>query len=159
MRWQRPWFWPFRKFLVSRGEKVPTYIPKANEFAKTLAHLTGGFPMSMLPEILFNVPGTAHCIGGCVIADNSTRGVVDSHHRVFNYKNMYICDGSIVSANLGVNPSLTITALSERAMSFIPQAAETDWNDAADGAGDPRPTIDLIARPDVKQNFRAEEGI
>jgi cholesterol oxidase len=131
MRWQRPWFWPFRKFLVSRGEKVPTYIPKANEFAQKYAQLTGGFPMSMLPEILFNVPGTAHCIGGCVIADSSNHGVVDSHHRVFNYKNMYICDGSVVAANLGVNPSLTITALAERAMSFIPPAAETDWNDKA----------------------------
>jgi len=131
MRWQRPWFWPFRKFLVSRGDKVPTYIPKANEFAKTLAQLTGGFPMSMLPEILFNVPGTAHCIGGCVIADSSTHGVVDSHHRVFNYKNMYICDGSVVSANLGVNPSLTITALAERAMTFIPPAVTNDWNDEA----------------------------
>ena len=87
--------------------------------------------MSMLPEILFNVPGTAHCIGGCVIADSSTHGVVDSRHRVFNYKNMYICDGSVVAANLGVNPSLTITALAERAMSFIPPAAETDWNDAS----------------------------
>ncbi|MGD0507571.1 MAG: GMC oxidoreductase [Terriglobales bacterium] len=131
MRWQRPWFWPFRKFLVSRGEKVPTYIPKANEFAQKYAQLTGGFPMSMLPEILFDVPGTAHCIGGCVIADSSTRGVVDSQHRVFNYKNMYICDGSVVAANLGVNPSLTITALAERAMSFIPPAEETDWNDKA----------------------------
>ncbi|MGA7907937.1 MAG: GMC oxidoreductase [Candidatus Sulfotelmatobacter sp.] len=131
MRWQRPWFWPFRKFLASRGEKVPTYIPKANEFAKKLAQLTGGFAMSMLPEILFNVPGTAHCIGGCVIADSAGRGVVDSHHRVFNYKNMYICDGSVVAANLGVNPSLTITALAERAMSFIPPAAETEWNDRA----------------------------
>ena len=75
----------------------------------------------MLPEILFNVPSTAHCIGGCVIADSGTHGVVDSHHRVFNYKNMYICDGSVVAANLGVNPSLTITALAERAMSFIHQ--------------------------------------
>jgi cholesterol oxidase len=131
MRWQRPWFWPFRKFLVSRGEKVPTYIPKANEFAQKYAQLTGGFPMSMLPEILFDVPGTAHCIGGCVIADSSTHGVVDSHHRVFHYKNMYICDGSVVAANLGVNPSLTITALAERAMSFIPAAAETEWNDKA----------------------------
>jgi len=129
MRWQRPWFWPFRKFLVSRGEKVPTYIPKANEFAEKLAQITGGFPMSMLPEILFDVPGTAHCIGGCVIADNPRHGVVDAQHRVFNYKNMYICDGSVVSANLGVNPSLTITALAERAMSFIPPAAETGWND------------------------------
>jgi cholesterol oxidase len=125
MRWQRPWFWPFHKFLVSRGEKVPTYIPKANEFARTLAQLTGGFPMSMLPEILFNVPGTAHCIGGCVIADSPTHGVVDAHHRIFNYKNMYICDGSVVAANLGVNPSFTIAALAERAMSFIPPAAKT----------------------------------
>jgi cholesterol oxidase len=131
MRWQRPWFWPFRKFLVSRGEKVPTYIPKANEFAKTFAQLTGGFAMSMLPEILFDIPGTAHCIGGCVIADSSDHGVVDDRHRVFNYKNMYICDGSVVAANLGVNPSLTITALAERAMSFIPPVAETVWDDAA----------------------------
>jgi len=131
MRWQRPWFWPFRKFLVSRGEKVPTYIPKANEFAEKYAQLTGGFPMSMLPEILFDVPGTAHCIGGCVIADSPSHGVVDSQHRVFNYKNLYICDGSVVAGNLGVNPSLTITALAERAMSFIPPAAGTDWNDAA----------------------------
>src|SRR5579862_334071 len=134
MRWQRPWFWPFRKFLVSRGEKVPTYIPKANEFAQKFAKLTGGVPMSMLPEILFNVPGTAHCIGGCVIADSGTHGVVDSHHRVFNYKNMYICDGSVVAANLGVNPSLTITALAERAMSFIPAAADTAWNDTSLGS-------------------------
>ena len=135
MHWQRPWFWPFRKFLVSRGQKVPTYIPKANEFAQKFAQLTGGFPMSMLPEILFNVPGTAHCIGGCVIADSSTHGVVDSRHRVFGYKNMYICDGSVVAANLGVNPSLTITALAERAMSFIPPAADTNWDDAAPSGG------------------------
>jgi len=138
MRWLRPWFWPFRKSLVSRGEKVPTYIPKANEFAKKFAQLTGGFAMSMLPEILFDVPGTAHCIGGCVIAGSSSRGVVDSRHRVFNYKNMYVCDGSVVAANLGVNPSLTITALSERAMSFIPPAAKTGWNDSAGAPTEPR---------------------
>jgi cholesterol oxidase len=130
MRWQRPWFWPFRKFLVSRGKKVPTYIPKANQFAEKFAQLTGGFAMSMVPEILFNVPGTAHCIGGCVIADSPDHGVVDSHHRVFGYKNMYICDGSVVAANLGVNPSLTITALAERAMSFVP-SAEANWDEAA----------------------------
>jgi len=131
MRWQRRWFWPFRKFLVSRGDKVPTYIPQANQFAQKLAQLAGGTAMSMVPEILFNVPSTAHCIGGCVIADTPSRGVVDSRHRVFHYKNMYICDGSVVAANLGVNPRLTITALAERAMSFIPPAAETDWNDKA----------------------------
>jgi cholesterol oxidase len=137
MCWQRPWFWPFRKFLVSRGEKVPTYIPKANEFAKKFAQLTGGFAMSMLPEILFDVPGTAHCIGGCVIADSPGHGVVDARHRVFGYKNMYVCDGSVVAANLGVNPSLTITALAERAMSFIPPATLVAWNGTAEDPGEP----------------------
>ena len=66
-----------------------------------------------------------------MIADSPENGVVDSRQRVFGYKNMYICDGSVVAANLGVNPSLTITALTERAMSFIPPAAETAWDDAA----------------------------
>jgi cholesterol oxidase len=132
MSWERPWFWPIRKMLVSRGDKVPTYIPKANEFAQKFAQLAGGTAMSMLPEILFDVPGTAHCIGGCVIAGSPNRGVVDDRHRVFGYRNMYICDGSVVAANLGVNPSLTITALAERAMSFIPAAAETAWDDAAE---------------------------
>jgi len=124
MCWKRPWFWPFKKFLVSRGAKVPTYIPQANEFAKKFAEVAGGSPMSTLPEILFNVPGTAHCIGGCVIADSAERGVVDAQQRVFGYRNMYVCDGSVIAANLGVNPSLTITALTERAMSFVPAAAD-----------------------------------
>jgi cholesterol oxidase len=108
---------------------VPTYIPKANQFAEKFAELAGGFPMSMLPEILFDIPGTAHCIGGCTIADSAENGVVDSRHRVFGYRNMYICDGSVMAANLGVNPSLTITALAERAMSFIPPTTWTMWDD------------------------------
>jgi cholesterol oxidase len=132
MCWERPWFWPFRKFLVSRGEKVPTYIPRANEFAEKFARMAGGTAMSMLPEILFDVPGTAHCLGGCVIAGSPERGVVDSHHRVFGYRNMYICDGSVVAANLGVNPSLTITALAERAMALIPPACAAPWNQKAE---------------------------
>ena len=131
MRWERPWFWPFNKMLVSRGDKVPTYIPKANQFARQFAQIAGGSAMSMLPEILFDIPGTAHCIGGCVIAGSPDRGVVDDHQRVFGYRNMYICDGSVLASNLGVNPSLTITALAERAMSFIPTAAQTSWNDIA----------------------------
>jgi len=134
MSWQRPWFWPFSKTLVSRGDKVQTYIPKANEFARKFAQVAGGTAMSMLPEILFDIPGTAHCIGGCVIAPSADKGVVDDHHRVFGYRNMYICDGSVLPVNLGVNPSLTITALAERAMSFIPSATETDWSDMAPAA-------------------------
>jgi cholesterol oxidase len=58
--------------------------------------------------------------------------VVDERHRLFGYKNAYVCDGSVVAANLGVNPSLTITALAERAMSFIPPESETGWNDCAE---------------------------
>ena len=131
MRWQRPWYWPFRKTLVSRGDKVPTYIPAANQFAKKFAEIAGGAPMSMVPEILFDVPGTAHCIGGCVIGESPQHGVVDARHRVFGYKNMYICDGSVLAGNLGVNPSLTITALAERAMSFLPLASHMAWDDAA----------------------------
>jgi cholesterol oxidase len=131
MRWERHVYWPFRKFLVSRGSRVPTFIPAANEFAEKFAKVAGGTAMSMLPEILFDVPGTAHCLGGCVIAGSPAEGVIDSRHRVFDYRNMYVCDGSVVAANLGVNPSLTITALSERAMSFIPPASLATWDDAA----------------------------
>jgi cholesterol oxidase len=144
MGWERCWFWPFRKFLVSHGDRIPAYIPTANEFAETFARLSGGTAMSMLPEILFDVPGTAHCLGGCVIGRSSEHGVVDHRHRVFGYKNMYICDGSVVSANLGVNPSLTITALAERAMSFIPPASQTGWNDSAEEtAGENNATVPI----------------
>jgi len=75
--------------------------------------------MSMITEILFNVPGTAHILGGCAMASSPKDGVVDDRSRVFGYHNMYICDGSVLSANLGVNPSLTICAVAERAMSYI----------------------------------------
>jgi len=134
MKWMHSYLWPFRKVLATRGERIPTFIPAANKFAEMFAQIVGGSPMSMLPEILFDIPGTAHCLGGCVMAASAEHGVVDSRNRVFGYRNMYVCDGSIVAANLGVNPSLTITALSERAMSFIPMRSETAWNDAAEEA-------------------------
>jgi cholesterol oxidase len=123
MRMGRPWFWPFRKTLMSHGNRIPTFIPQANEFARKAAALMGGVPMSMVTEILFDVPGTAHVLGGCPIAASRAQGVVDHRHRVFGYRNMYVCDGSVIAANLGVNPSLTICALTERAMSYIPPAA------------------------------------
>jgi cholesterol oxidase len=120
MRLGRPWFWPFHKVLTSRGSRIPTFIPQANDFARKAARMIGGTPMSMLTEVLFDIPGTAHVLGGCVMATGPDQGVVDSRNRVFGYQNMYICDGSVISANLGVNPSLTICALTERAMSYIP---------------------------------------
>jgi len=132
MRLRRRWFFPFRKILASQGKKVPTFIPQANEFARKAAELLGGTPMSMITEILFDVPGTAHILGGCPMAGTPAEGVVDQRNRVFGYRNMYVCDGSVLAANLGVNPSLTICAVTERAMSYLPPAEQTDWSDAAE---------------------------
>lgn len=123
MRYGRPWYRPWRKCLYSHGENVPTFIPQANEFARRIAELIEGTPMSMITEILFNIPGTAHILGGCPIGASPRDGVIDARHRVYGYQNLYICDGSAIAANLGVNPSLTITALTERAMSLIPPKA------------------------------------
>jgi cholesterol oxidase len=101
---------------------IPTFIPVANEAAAWLAKRTGGIPQSALTEALFNIPTTAHILGGAVIASDPSRGVVDAHQRVFNYENLLVCDGSAIPANVGVNPSLTITALAEHAMSHVPEA-------------------------------------
>jgi len=120
MRWKRRWFWPFSKSLCSQGQRIPTFIPEANTFTQKVANATGGIGLSSLSEIAFNVPMTAHCMGGCAMSASADSGVIDSQNRVFNYQNLYVVDGSMLSANLGVNPSLTITALAERAMSFIP---------------------------------------
>ena len=115
------WYWPFSKGLSTEGDRIPTFIPEANAFVEKVAHATGGIGLSSLSEIAFNVPMTAHCMGGCAMSSSSETGVIDAQNRVFNYQNMYVIDGSMLSANLGVNPSLTITALAERAMSFIPE--------------------------------------
>ena len=131
MRLGRPWFWPFRRVLRSQGRRIPTFIPQANDFARKVAQAIGGTPMSMVTEILFDVPGTAHILGGCAMAGSGENGVVDSRNRLFGYRNLYVCDGSVIAANLGVNPSLTICALTERAMSFVPPAPEAEWHDAS----------------------------
>lgn len=122
MRWTRRWYWPFSRTLTTHGERIPTFIPQANAFTEMAAKATGGVGLSTITEILFNVPMTAHCMGGCAMGVSAEHGVIDAQNRVFNYKNLYVVDGSMLAANLGVNPSLTITALAERAMSFIPLA-------------------------------------
>jgi cholesterol oxidase len=100
----------------------PTFIPVANKAAEWLARRTGGIAQTSLTEALFNVPTTAHILGGAVIAADADHGVVDGHQRVFGYDNLLVCDGSAIPANVGVNPSLTITALAEHAMSHVPPA-------------------------------------
>jgi len=111
---KRRWWWPFKRSLISksehRREKVPVYIPKAQEVTLALAKKTGGIPQSPVNEVLLNTGITAHILGGCPIGKN----------RVYGYEGLYVVDGSMIPANLGVNPSLTITAMAEHAMNHIP---------------------------------------
>ena len=123
---------PFsRKFgelrsAVDSGDPNPTWIPVGNEVTRRVADKIGGYPGGTVGEALLNVPMTAHIIGGCTIGDSPDTGVIDAYHRVYGHPGLHIADGSAVSANLGVNPSLTITAMSERAMSFWPNRGEAD---------------------------------
>jgi cholesterol oxidase len=105
----------------------PTFIPVANDAAEWLAKRTGGVAQSSVMEAMMNIPTTAHILGGAVIGHGPEDGVVDARQRVFGYENLLVCDGSAVPANVGVNPSLTITALAEHAMSEIPAASEPDY--------------------------------
>lgn len=98
----------------------PTFIPVANWAAARAAQRLGGRPQSGVSEALLNTPTTAHILGGAVIGSTPETGVVDGRHRAYGYENLLICDGSSVPANPGVNPSLTITALTEYAMEAIP---------------------------------------
>jgi cholesterol oxidase len=110
----------------------PTFIPIANEAAEWIANRIGGIPQSSVTEALANIPTTAHIMGGVVIGRSPAEGVVDERHRLFGYENLLVCDGSVVPANVGVNPSLTITALAERAMSFVPPSAGVSDADSAE---------------------------
>jgi cholesterol oxidase len=102
----------------------PTFIPIANQTAEWLAERTGGVAQSSIMEAI-DIPSTAHILGGAPIAADPDHGVVDARQRVFGYENLLVCDGAAVPANVGVNPSLTITALAEHAMSHIPAAGAT----------------------------------
>jgi cholesterol oxidase len=120
------WLWPFVKSLGSEqasDKKNPVYIPIANEFARKLAKNMNGTPTSIVSEVYMNAPITAHIMGGCSAHENPGKGVIDDKNHVKGYQNMLVVDGSMIPANLGVNPALSITALSERAMSFIPVKA------------------------------------
>jgi cholesterol oxidase len=122
----RPRKGPFGSFWLRTEQDPerpnPTFIPIANQAAEWFAKRTGGIAQSALTEALFNIPTTAHILGGAVIAPDPAEGVVDAAQHVFGYENLLVCDGSAIPANVGVNPSLTITALAEHAMSMIPPA-------------------------------------
>jgi cholesterol oxidase len=107
------------------GQPNPTWIPEAHEVAKRFAERTGGEPRGTINE-LFDIPMTAHILGGCPIGDSPRTGVLDPWQRVYGHPGLHVMDGAAVTANLGVNPSLTITAQAERAMSFWPNKGEAD---------------------------------
>lgn len=100
----------------------PTYIDAGNKAATWIAAHTGGIAQSSVLEAVANIPVTAHILGGAAIGSDAEHGVIDSEQHVFNYEKLLVCDGSAVPANPGVNPSLTIVAMTERAMSKIPTA-------------------------------------
>ncbi|MFC0526378.1 FAD-dependent oxidoreductase [Phytohabitans kaempferiae] len=107
------------------GAPSPTWIPAGNEAVRLLAEEIGGVPGGAVTEA-FNVPLTAHILGGAAIGATPDEGVVDAYHRVFGHPGLHVVDGAAVAANLGVNPSLTIAAQAERAMSFWPNRGEPD---------------------------------
>ena len=118
---------------MEQGKAPSAFIPEAQELASRYAQIVNGKPLTLITETLMGIPTTAHILGGCVMGRDRNEGVIDKDQRVFGYENMYICDGSAVSANPGVNPSLTITALSERAMSKIPAKAREDETSKTNG--------------------------
>ncbi|WP_342375123.1 GMC oxidoreductase [Myxococcus stipitatus] len=118
-----------RKGLVTglqAGPAPTANMPEAFDLARRVSDKLDGYPMTLVSETVLGIPTTAHILGGCCMGDSAETGVIDHRHRVFGYEGLYVVDGSAVSANPGVNPSLTITALAERAMAFIPRAREVD---------------------------------
>jgi cholesterol oxidase len=119
-----------------RGEPNPNWNPVAHDVARRAAAKIDGDARGYCFDV-FNRPTTAHFIGGCPIGDSPATGVVDAYHRLYGYSGLHIIDGSTIPANLGVNPALTITALSERAVSLWPNKGEPD----------PRPALGSTYQP------------
>jgi cholesterol oxidase len=119
--------------IVNNGQKkVPAYIPVGQEVLNRYAKKVNGIPQNILLEVIFNRPTTAHILGGCPMSDSPANGVIDSSFKVFGYPDFYITDGSAIQGNIGVNPSLTITAVAEYAMSRIMDKEGTKRADLSD---------------------------
>jgi cholesterol oxidase len=108
-------------------QPIPACVVAGSDVVNRFAKKVDGVPWVGLNDLL-DIPNTAHILGGCPMGGDDKTGVVDINHQVFNYPGLYVADGSVVPANLGVNPSLTIAAMTERAMSRIPARDEKpDW--------------------------------
>jgi cholesterol oxidase len=124
MRLGRSFWTLFRRNLisdVSADHKIPSMIPLGHQVTRKFALRTNGVPAGSLNEGVLNTSMTAHILGGCPIGRDESEGVIGQDFQIFNYPGLYVVDGSVMPANPGVNPSLTITALAEYAMSGIPQ--------------------------------------
>ena len=125
LTWGRGLFSGFQQALQSAtpsGKSAPAYIPEANQAAQTYAEVSGGIPHNSLMESGMNMSATAHILGGCAIGANPQEGAINSDHQLFGYPGLYVVDAAAIPANVGVNPSLTITAMAERAMDLVPIA-------------------------------------
>ncbi|MER3390376.1 MAG: GMC family oxidoreductase [Microcella sp.] len=135
---------PFGGFRLrssqGHGQPNPTYIPEANEAYASMAKHMNGFAQSGISEV-FDIPMTAHFLGGCPIGDSAETGVVDAYHRLYGHEGLHVVDGAAISANLGVNPSLTITAQAERAFALWPNRGEPDARPALGAAYVPVPPV------------------
>ena len=118
---------------IDEGVEAPSaFMKEATDLARRFAEKVKGVAVTLFTESILGVPSTAHILGGACMGDSAETGVIDSKHEVFNYPGLYVIDGAAISANPGVNPALTITALAERAMSLIPKKVETSPGDRPD---------------------------
>ena len=129
------------------GEPNPVWVPAAHDVARRVADKIDGVPLGSVTELIGR-PVTGHFIGGCAIGADSEHGVIDPYHRLYGHPGLHVVDGSAVAANLGVNPSLTITALAERAIGMWPNAGDEDPRPEM---GEPYRRVETIApaRPAV----------
>jgi cholesterol oxidase len=106
---------------IGQGKPPSPFIKESIELTEKYSQITKGKPSSFALESIAGIPSTAHILGGAVMGENKETGVIDKDNRVFGYRDMYVIDGSMISANPGVNPALSITAIAERAMNEIPK--------------------------------------
>jgi len=131
MVWKKSLLGGKMKIDNSGNKRVPAYIQIGQEVMERYARKAAGIPQNILLEVLFNRPTTAHILGGCPMSDTIEKGVVDKNLKVHGYPDFYITDGSVIQGNIGVNPSLTITAVAEYCMSRIPSLAGSPVTDTS----------------------------
>lgn len=131
IKYRRSLFTFFRRGLYcdDKDNTIKSYIPIAQTASKQLGEIINGIPQNVISEVLLGVPATAHILGGCLFGHSAETAVLSNSHEVFGYKDLYVTDGSTIPANLGVNPSLTITAMTESFCSQFPCSANLNEKD------------------------------